>query len=107
MEDILPEFSRSTQIEHVATSITVMDVLQSYFSYRMCTMCGYPRIMMEGTLDDWRRLRVGAKALLAKRCTAEFAAKWSKSLIPILDKFVEEYEKGAAGKRGDDKFWNS
>jgi hypothetical protein len=29
------------------------------------------------------------------------------ALIPLLEKFIEEYEKAENGKAGDEKFWNS
>jgi len=29
------------------------------------------------------------------------------ALLPLLEKFIQEYEKGTNGSAGDDRFWNS
>merc|ERR1719231_857531 len=72
------------------------------------TCCGFPRVTLEGSLDDWRALRAHAEALVMTRCSAKFAAGWCAALLPLLDKFVAEYEAGLAGSTGaDEPFWNS
>lgn len=107
-EALSPAFSDTTPEEHIAAKITVMDVCKSFFTYKCSTMCGFPSITMEGTIEDWRALRANAEALVTQRCTADFAKKWTAALLPLLDKFVAEYSAAAlGGKAGDEKFWNS
>ncbi len=84
-----------------------MDACKNFFSYGMTTFCGFPSVVLEGTKNDWQILRQNAELLITTRCTDEFAQWWMPSLLPLLEKFNEEYEKGANGAAGDDRFWNS
>jgi hypothetical protein len=84
-----------------------MDVLQNYFEYRVSTLCGFPSITLEGQLEDWQKIRVNAETLISQRCKAEFAADWLPALLPLLDKFIEEYQKAQQGIPSDEVFWNS
>merc|ERR1719253_2365013 len=70
-------------------------------------MCGFPSVLMEGTLDDWTLLRRNAELLIAGRCEQAFAKKWCAALLPVLDMLVEEYSKGLHGGSPDEPFWNS
>ncbi len=104
--------SDTTPIERVCMGITVMTTLQKYFDYSCSTMCGFPYIALEGELSDWIKIRQSAEQLVSQRCTSDFSSKWLPALLPLLDKFVEEYEKGvqlAAGeaREVDSLFWNA
>ena len=109
MQDLQPAFGGTTADERIASAITVMDATKSFFSFKAGTGCGFPSVTLEGSLDDWRALRAHAEALVMKRCSAEFAKRWCAALLPLLDKFVAEYEAGLAGSTGgaDEAFWNS
>jgi len=41
------------------------------------------------------------------RCVKSFAEWWRESLLPILDKFVEERKAAQAGQEIDHAFWNN
>jgi hypothetical protein len=84
-----------------------MDASKSFFRYGMTTCCGFPSVVLEGTINDWQILRQNAELLIASRCTDEFAQWWMPALIPLLEKFIEEYEKAENGQAGDEPFWNS
>ena len=59
-------------------------------------MCGIPSVTLEGTLEDWIKIRNKVEKF------SEYGLlEWSKSLSYILDKFIETY-KG----NGDKDFWN-
>jgi len=45
--------------------------------------------------------------LINSRCEDEFAQWWLLALIPLLDKFIDEYGKAVKGEPGDGSFWNS
>eukprot|EP01043_Picozoa_sp_COSAG02_P074974 COSAG02_NODE_15247_length_1190_cov_1.191567_1_plen_311_part_10 len=47
------DFSTTTAAEKVAGQMTVMHAMEKFFDYRMCTMCGFPSITLEGSADDW------------------------------------------------------
>jgi hypothetical protein len=100
--------SGTTAIEKVSMGITVMSALQPYFRYGMRTCCGFPHVIMEGTLEDWQMIRKKAEELIQTRCVDWFAGKWLPALLSILDKFVSEYENAATpSKAADAIFWNS
>jgi hypothetical protein len=97
-----PGFSGTAAAEDIAQKIVVMDICKNYFSYGMMTMCGFPQITLDGTVEDWLLLRESAERLLT-RCEPEFAACWAKSLLPVLDKFSAARK----GEEVDAMFWNS
>ena len=51
----------------------------------MTTMCGVPWIRLEGTKEDWLRLRVKAEKL-GPLMVPEIGSKWMEVLLPVLDK---------------------
>ena len=106
IDQLSPKFTgtATNAVEHIAYQITVMHVCKEYFDYVVITECGFPYIVMEGSLDDWKMLRAEAETLLKDRCVEKWASEWSKALLPLLDKFVEEYQ---AGTEGDSAFWNA
>lgn len=98
------DFSSTTADERVAGQMTVMHVLEQYFDFGMMSMCGFPSITLEGTLEDWRGLRRKAEAMVRGTCTEEFGAWWLAALLPVLERFVAQYEDPA---RTDVPFWQS
>jgi len=106
-EALSPNFTNTTPIENIALKITVMDITKSFFSFKCSTMCGFPFVIMEGSAEDWQLLRTNAELLIKNRCTQSFAEQWCTALIPLLDKFVQEYTKVTLGEQPDDQFWNS
>ena len=94
------KFSTSTALDQVTRSMTVMHAMQKYFEYFMICGCGFPYVMLEGTKDDWIKLKESTSRLLAK--LGEFGGKWSQSLLPLLDKMTEPFN-GIV----DRLFWNA
>jgi hypothetical protein len=104
-----PPLSGTTPTERIAGAVTVMDICKHYFSYKVSTMCGFPSVVLSGSLDDWQLLRRNTEALLEDRCDPEFAERWGAALLQLLDKFAEEYAAGAEPdpRPADERFWNS
>ena len=99
--------SNTTTVEKISMGITVMDALQCYFDYIVRTLCGFPSITLEGSLNDWKLIRTKAELLIRGRCLSSFADQWLVTLLPILDKFVSEYEAASIASTADSIFWNS
>lgn len=95
-------FSTTGLNEEIAAKVTVMETCKNYFSYQMHTMCGIPSVTLEGTAEDWARLREKAEEVVRAQCLDEFAEWWLPSLLPVLDRL-------AASARGDvdATFWRS
>ena len=92
---LTPEFSTTGPVERAAAQIVLMDAFKEYFEYELHTLCGIPQITLEGTVDDWKKLREKTLSL------AKFDLKWwIDAMEPILNEFV----KAAGGKVCTD-FW--
>jgi hypothetical protein len=90
-----PAFSTTTPLSHAAASCALMSMTQGYFSYEVLTMCGIPEIRLDGTVEDWERIRANAEIL------GEFGLNdWRGRLLPVLDQFVL-----AAKGQADTAFW--
>merc|ERR1719295_2483702 len=96
------DFSNSSGLEKICAKVTIMDICKSYFSFEVCTNCGFPQITLDGTKADWVRLKEKTCALLRSKVDKEFAGKWAVALIPVLDRFI-----GAFDGQIDCLFWNS
>src|SRR5262245_46267749 len=46
----LPAFSTTGPVERMAGGIVLLDAMQQYFEYQMTTMCGIPRVFLDGTV---------------------------------------------------------
>ena len=93
---LVADFSTTGTDERIASQVTLMDAVKSYFDYTVIyAVCGIPSITLTGTPDDWR------KVLEKTRALEELGfGWWTSELEPILEEFV----KAAAGKP-DYWFW--
>jgi len=96
------DFSGSTMMEKICTKVTIMDICKNYFSYRMMTGCGFPQITLDGTKEDWIRLKQKTSALLKDKVDKEFGSRWGSALLPLLDRFIAAFDGNI-----DCLFWNS
>ena len=86
---IVCPFSTTGTIERAANDLVLMDAMQSYFEFGMCTFCGIPSVTLEGTAEDWEKLRNKTESL-GNRYGVQF---WTDKMLPYLDRIV----KNAAG----------
>jgi len=89
-------FTSTNAIDAAVSRITLMDAMQSYFSYTMMTMCGIPYIELLGEKADWEKLQDKAEKVL----TTFEMGWWLQELRPILAEFVN-----AASGKIDMQFW--
>ncbi len=89
------EFSTTGLTEKTAFQITLMDAMESYFSYSMTTACGIPQIILRGTPEDWKSIEKRAKILI------QYDLDW---WIPELLTVLTEFRLAAEGTINDD-FW--
>lgn len=95
-KNIKADFSTSGKTEKLASEITLMDVVSSYFEYiSFYVMCGIPSVTLEGTPRDWSRLLKKSKML--RKYGLDW---WADDLEPILKEFV----RASKGKPNYD-FW--
>jgi hypothetical protein len=72
--------------------------MKNYFSYKMCLLCGLPKVTLEGTVEDWKEIRQRVDKLGE---WDQQLATWSEVLAFVLDEFVRSAEGNP-----DRDFWN-
>jgi hypothetical protein len=92
------DFSTTTTTEKVASEITIMNALKSYFEFVVISViCGIPEVTLKGTTEDWQ------KVLDKTRSLKKYDLKWwIDDLEPILKEFIK-------ASKGDvnEKFWRN
>ena len=90
------DFTTTGPTERIASQITLMESLKSYFHYVAGRLaCGIPNITLKGTPADWRK--VAEKVQQLEQYNMGW---WTKELKPIMAEFVKTAE-----GRPDKKFW--
>ena len=85
---IAADFSTTTPVERIASQITLMESMKSYFNYLAGRIgCGIPSVTLQGTPDDWR-------AVLSKtqKLGQYGLSEWTQTLEPILSEFIKTAE---------------
>lgn len=58
MEVLTPDFSTSTYDSKIVGKISIMGAFKKYFDYKMMLCgCGIPYILLEGTADDYKKIK--------------------------------------------------
>ena len=95
---ITANFSTTGLTERVASQITLMDAMKSYFEYVVVYIaCGIPSITLQGTPDDWRKVMDKTR-----RLSAYGLEEWTKSLDNGLRQIL-----ATAEGRPNPLFWKS
>lgn len=93
---ITADFTTTTPVTRIASEITLMESVKSYFEYVvMYLACGIPSVTLQGTPEDWQLVLDKAKRLKPYGLT-----EWIEELEPILTEFVRTAE-----GRPDQLFW--
>ncbi len=56
MDMLACNFSTTTPVELAVSHVLTMATMSKYFTYGMTTMCGFPKITLEGNPEDWDKL---------------------------------------------------
>lgn len=96
-ETLVCDFSTTTPAIRTASEVALMDCFSSYFEYSMHCVCGIPKIKIEGSLDDWQRIRARIEVI-----ETYDLGWWVTRLRPILDEFV-----AAADGHPTREFWKA
>lgn len=95
-QTITSDFSTTTSPERIASQITLMEIVKSYFEYTVFYVaCGIPSITLNGTPEDWNR--VLEKTLELEKYGLK---QWTRKLKPILEEFIK-----AAEGQPNERFW--
>lgn len=95
---ITSDFTTTGPVERVASQITLMESVKSYFEYIVYRIaCGIPSITLQGTVEDWQRVLEKTRQLKQYGLDT-----WINTLEPILQEFVQ-----AADGHPNQTFWKS
>ena len=82
------KFSTTSPIDYNISRSMVMAIASEYYTYSSYTLCGIPKIKINGTKEDWSLLKDSFNKL-ASSLDMEW---WSQQLNPILDEFVKVFD---------------
>ncbi|MCX4734284.1 DUF4419 domain-containing protein [Streptomyces sp. NBC_01363] len=95
-----PTFSTTTSGDATAALVALMDVVSPYYRFQWFSLCGIPRIRLEGSDRDWRLLAARVRELEG---WFEGLRPWFEALHPVLDAIGAT----ASGWGADQDFWRS
>ncbi|SHK93124.1 DUF4419 domain-containing protein [Fibrobacter sp. UWB12] len=82
------KFSTTSPVDANISRTMTMAVASEYYSYRVSTLCGIPKIKVNGTKEDWALLKDSFN-----RLASQLDMKWwADGLNPILDEFINIYD---------------
>jgi len=105
VDTIRSDFSTSTETHRIVSEITVMSSMQEFFEYCCRSDCGIPFVELEGSEEDWLKLKT--KLLALKKMlqpiheSIGLTPAWWKKVEWISDKLVETYR-----DNGDKEWWS-
>jgi hypothetical protein len=102
VEACAPRFSTTTEVSAMACTISVLDVLKTYFNYSMISKCGLGEVELAGVPADWATLRARTTGLqTALGDVGKLLAPW----FAQLDGTLAELASTAAGRAPNRRFW--
>jgi len=95
----IPKLSTTDQVSELALLMSFMDAASPYYDYRMRTLCGIPRIKLEGTKEDWEALINRAEGLRRRFAGLD---EYFTNLASVLETISDAFN-----GRIDEDFWMS
>ena len=80
-------FSTTTPVEKAAFEVALLDAMSGYFEYEYATACGIPIVKIEGTKEDWKKIKNNLQKLRGYKID-----NWINSLEPIVQQFINVYD---------------
>ncbi|SEM58939.1 DUF4419 domain-containing protein [Streptacidiphilus jiangxiensis] len=96
----LPGFSTTTPDDVSSALVALMSVVSPYYRFEWLSLCGIPRIRLDGTAEDWALLSTRVRELAP---WFDGLGAWFDALRPVLDEIAAT----AAGGPVDEDFWRS
>ena len=97
-------FTTTNSVTLATSQLTIMSTMKQYFKYEEDIFgCGISSITLEGSLEDWEKLKKKFEFLSKK----EFGLNWwMEHLIPIIDKIIETKKHYIQNKNINNKIRN-
>lgn len=83
------DFSTTTVDDRIGSEALLMYGMSKYFDYGMKTLCGFPKITIEGNPEDWEKIVDRVRTMGEYSLGNEDQLKiWVDNLLPTLEEFV-------------------
>lgn len=82
-ENIVLEFTTSTINEKIAFEVAFMDSMSNFVEYVVISLCGIPKIEIQGTIQDYEKM-ISNLTVLKKYNLAW----WIDKIIPIIEEII-------------------
>ncbi len=82
------KFSTTSPVDYNISSAMVMAVAAEYYEYVVSSLCGIPKIKINGKKEDWILLKDSFNRL-ASRLDMDW---WAVGLNPVLDEFINVFD---------------
>jgi len=101
---LIDDTSIATQNSTIVSQICLMEAMKSYFNYTVSTKCGIPKVSLEGSIDDWKKLKDKVDTLCKLNENNRLKLDWwLMYLVPIIDNIVNT----AVTRKLDTSFWQN
>jgi len=101
---IIDDTSVATATTRIVSEITLMEAMKRFFRYKVSTCCGIPQITLEGTPEDWQKLKDKVHKLVEMDKDNCLELKWwLDQLVPVIDQICET----GITRKPDVKFWSN
>lgn len=89
---LTPKFTTTTNEDTLIYQLITMTTLKRWFSYVMGGRCGFPKITLHGTAEDYKEMKKRILDLANYNSTNGFMERWMELLIPIVNNLIKTAE---------------
>lgn len=101
---VIDDTSVATATSRIVSEITLMDALKDFFDYEVVSECGIPKITLEGSKEDWERLRQKVQDLNDINAGDKLDASWwLDHLTPVVNQICDD----AITRNPNTTFWRN
>ena len=101
---VVDDTAIATKTTRIVSELTLMDCTKNYFDYEARTRCGIPRITLEGTKEDWEKVKQKVNKLVEiNKDDCLHLNWWLNHLIPVINEVCNT----AINRKANSIFWSS
>jgi hypothetical protein len=112
---ILQDYSHTTDIDRTIKAITLMGTFSAYMNYEAGSYCHIPEFILEGTIEDWRKMTELSGKLITELGLSDVIGGEPENGIHLLhrwlmrlhDNMLNKLYQARIGNETDKVFWSS
>lgn len=102
IDPFLPKFESMNMSSEIAHLAAFMSAASNFYTFKIGTLCGIPRVILEGSEGDWALLHTATEKLAEM-----FKGMGLEGYLNNLTLLFEKLSKARAGGPIDEHFWKS